>query len=118
MATSGLVLFSKEFENSVAQPRLLGSLLTAILEFSQQTTEMGVSHIQLSNVSVTIVCDDIAKTFCALFHDKEDGAPFGRLICSELLSAFTLSYSSTDFGHFGTNLKGLPAPISASVHGL
>lgn len=27
MATSGLVLFSKEFVNAVAQPRLIGSLL-------------------------------------------------------------------------------------------
>ena len=56
-------------------------------------------------MSVTIVCDDAAKTFCALFHDKEDGPAFGRLICSELLSAFTQEYSSSDFGHFGTNLK-------------
>ena len=40
MATSGLVLFSKEFSNSISQPRLVGSLITAIIEFGQQTTGM------------------------------------------------------------------------------
>lgn len=74
MATSGLVLFSKEFVNSVAQPRLIGSLLTAMIEFSQQTSGMFVSYIELTNVAVTIVTDDVLKVFCALFHDREDGA--------------------------------------------
>lgn len=55
MATSGLVLFSKEFENSVAQPRLLGSLLTAMLEFSQQTAGMGVSHIQVKELTIRMI---------------------------------------------------------------
>jgi hypothetical protein len=102
MATSGLVLFSKEFANGVAQPRLIGSLLTAILEFSLQTTGMAVSCIQLGGVSVTIVTNDASKVFCALFHDKEDAGAFGRLICSEILEAFTREYSS-DLG--SRNLK-------------
>mmetsp|Transcript_4997 Transcript_4997/g.7635 ORF Transcript_4997/g.7635 Transcript_4997/m.7635 type:complete len:251 (-) Transcript_4997:201-953(-) len=104
MATSGLVLFSKEFVNSVAQPRLIGSLLTAMIEFSQQTSGMQVSYIELSNVAITLVTNDVAKVFCALFHDRDDGCAFGRLICSEILNAFTTEYSS-DLTNFGLNLK-------------
>lgn len=104
MATSGLVLFSKEFVNSVAQPRLIGSLLTAMIEFSQQTSGMMVSYIELSNVAVTIVVNDVAKVFCALFHDRDDGCAFGRLICSEILTAFTQEFAS-DLNSFGLNLR-------------
>lgn len=74
-----------------------------MIEFSQQTTGMMVSYIELSNglilqsfgliishlVAVTIVINDVAKVFCALFHDRDDGCSFGRLICSEILTAFT-----------------------------
>ena len=104
MQQSGLVLFSKEFINSIAQPRLVGSLLTAIIEFGQQTTGMGVCFIELSNFAITIVTNDAAKIFCVLFYDREDGVIFGRLICSEILNAFTQEYSS-DLTQFGRNLK-------------
>lgn len=104
MATSGLVLFSKEFLNGIAQPRLVGSLITAIIEFGQQTTGMGVSFIELSNVSISIITNEGAKIFCALFYDKDDGIIFGRLLCNEILNAFTQEYSS-DFTQFGRNLK-------------
>ncbi len=104
MGTSGLVLFTKEFVNSISQPRLVGSLITAIIEFGQQTTGMGVCFIELSNVSISIVTNESAKIFCALFYDKEDGVIFGRLLCNEILNAFTQEYSS-DFTQFGRNLK-------------
>ena len=65
---------------------------------------MGVCFIELSNVSIAIITDDIAKIFCALFFDREDGVIFGRLICSEILNAFTQEYSS-DLTQFGRNLK-------------
>jgi len=104
MATSGLILFSKEFVNSIAKPRLVGSLITAIIEFAQQTTGMGVTYIELSNVSITIITNEAAKIFCALFYDREDGVVFGRLLCNEILKAFTQEYSS-DFSQVGRNLK-------------
>ena len=105
MATSGLVLFSKEFVNSIAKSRMVGSLISAIIEFGQQTTGMGVYYMELSNVAVTIVTDDVAKIFCALFYDREDGVVFGRLICSEILNSFTQEYSSSHITQFGRNLK-------------
>lgn len=103
-STSGLVLFSKVFSNGISQPRLVGSLITAIIEFGQQTTGMGVCYIELSNVSITMVANDDAKVVCALFYDRDDGVTFGRLICSEILNAFTQEYSY-DATQFGKNLK-------------
>lgn len=68
-----------------AQPRLLGSLLTAMVEFSKVAAGMQVAYVELTGVSVTLVGNEATNTFCALFHDREDGATFGRLIASEVL---------------------------------
>ena len=103
-SSSGLVLFSKAFSNGISQPRLVGSLITAIIEFGQQTTGMGVCYIELTNVAITMVANDDAKVVCALFYDRDDGVLFGRLICSEILNAFTQKYSY-DVTQFGKNLK-------------
>ncbi|CAN0542681.1 unnamed protein product, partial [Ectocarpus sp. 12 AP-2014] len=65
------------------QPRLLGSLLTAMVEFSKVAAGMQVDYVELTGVGVTLVGNEATNTFCALFHDREDGATFGRLIASE-----------------------------------
>eukprot|EP00981_Chlorochromonas_danica_P011428 scaffold4011_cov197-Ochromonas_danica.AAC.10 len=78
--------------------------MTAIIEFGQQTTGMGVSFIDLSHISIAIVCNDNVKIFCALFYDRQDGQHFGRLLCSEILNAFVQDYSS-EFAQFGLNLR-------------
>ena len=78
-----------------------------------------------SAVAVTIVTNEVAKVFCALFHDKEDvssfvvctndhpmilfhsfdqGPAFGKLICSEILHAFVEEYGG-ELGTIGHNLK-------------
>ena len=45
LAPSGLVLFEKEYsKEKIAQPRLLGSLLTAMTEFATQTGVALVLH--------------------------------------------------------------------------
>jgi len=93
LAPSGLVLFAKEYGKAAAQPRLLGSLLTAMAEFATQTTAMLPSYIEMSSMAVTMVRDDVAKVSCALVHDRTDTASFGRLIAEELLLAFVEEYS-------------------------
>jgi hypothetical protein len=103
-STSGLVLFSKSFTHGITNARMTGSLITAIIEFGQQTTGMGVCYIELTNVSVTMVANDDAKVVCALFYDRDDGVLFGRLICTEILNAFTQEYSY-DITQYGKNLK-------------
>ena len=114
-----------------------------MLEFSVVTTGMPVAYIELTHgmslqihvfqliasaVAVTIVTNEVAKVFCALFHDKEDvssfflpkcpltthlyilhlysdqGPAFGKLICSEILHAFVEEYGG-ELGTIGHNLK-------------
>ena len=44
------MLFEKEYsKEKLAQPRLLGSLLTAMTEFATQTTAMRPSYIEMSS---------------------------------------------------------------------
>ena len=94
LAPSGLVLFAKEYGHAVAQPRLLGSLLTAMTEFATQTTAMRPSYIEMSRMAVTLVWDDVARVACALVHDRTDTALFGRLLASEILLAFVEEYGA------------------------
>eukprot|EP00622_Pseudochattonella_farcimen_P005465 FR741088.1.p1 GENE.FR741088.1~~FR741088.1.p1 ORF type:complete len:254 (+),score=12.48 FR741088.1:107-868(+) len=115
--TSGLPLFSKEFLNAVAQPRLIGSLLTAMMEWAVRTVGMPVTYIELSNVAVTIVRDEVAKVCCALFHDRSDGAAFGKLVAYQILYAFLEEYSGEVMG-LGPNLKdfhGFHVKIAGAV---
>lgn len=44
------------------------------------------------------------KVFCALFHDRQDGAKFGKILATEILAAFVEEYA-TDLGALGHNLK-------------
>ena len=115
--TSGLPLFSKEFLNAVSQPRLIGSLLTAMMEWAVRTTGMPVTYIELTNVAVTIVKDEVVKVCCALFHDRTDGPAFGKLIASQILYSFLEEYSG-DLTMPGHNLKdfhGFHHKIAAAV---
>ena len=71
LAPSGLVLFEKEYsKEKIAQPRLLGSLLTAMTEFATQTTAMRPSYIEMSSLAVTMCRED--SVTCALVHDRTD----------------------------------------------
>ncbi|TYZ60957.1 hypothetical protein PybrP1_011237 [[Pythium] brassicae (nom. inval.)] len=104
MTASGIVLFSREFVNGVAQPRLVGSLVTAMLEFSTKTTGAPVSHLELSNVSVTVATNDTHKVFCAMFHDASLRPGFSAFLARELLDAFVLDYRA-ELGQVGHNLR-------------
>ena len=92
-----------------------------MVEFSTQTTGLPVQYIELTNgrfnrmqhafnmllfpvVAVTIVSNDLAKVFCALICDREDGYDFGKLIATQALLAFISQYS-TDLGKVGPNLR-------------
>ena len=104
--TSGLPLFSQEFLNSVAQPRLVGSLLTIMMELAIRTTSLPATYIELANVAVTIVRDETVQVCCALFHDRSDGPTFGKLVATQILFAFLEEYSG-DFGSLvGNSILG------------
>ena len=118
MAYSGVVLYSKEFNNSVAQPRLVGSLLRAMIEFGHQTTGMSVAFIELSNICIAIANNESSKIFCCLFYDRTDGKHFGKLICSEILNAFIQDYSteSTQVGWILKEYKGFHKRIFTVIY--
>lgn len=62
--------------------------MTAMVEYSKLHAGMQVSYVEMTNVAVTIVLDEATKVYCALFHDRQDGATFGRLIASEVRFLF------------------------------
>lgn len=105
MTSSGVVLFTKEFENPILQPRLVGPLLAAMVEFSTVTAGMRVSYIELSTVGVTIVVNEASKLLCAVFLDGDDGAEFGKLLATEILGAFQEEYDSDLVSAAGRNLR-------------
>lgn len=94
----------------------------AMAEFSVQTTGMKPTFIELSSLAVTIVRDDAVKLMCALVHDRNDSVSFGRLIASEILSAFIEEYSVDRLrsplsigGHSLKDFHGFDAKISGVV---
>lgn len=104
ISASGLVLFSKEFANAIAQPRLVGSLLRTMIEFSAKSAGIPVVHIELAHVAVSIVTHAGTGIVCALFYDRGDGAAFGKLVATEVLRAFVGEYGR-DVRSVGHNLR-------------
>jgi hypothetical protein len=104
ISASGLVLFQKSFVNAVSQPRLIGSLLTAMIEFSSKVAGIPLAYIELLGCGVSVVTNDVAKVNCALFYDLEDGPEFGKLIATEILLAFSDAYSA-DLGGIARDLN-------------
>ncbi|GJD08124.1 hypothetical protein Gasu2_24310 [Galdieria sulphuraria] len=112
-SSSGLVLYSKEFTTSLAQPRLVGSLLTALVEFSKKNVSLPVSYIELDNLSVSV--SESTRIICAVFFDSEDGSHFGKLVSTELLLAFSQVYTENvenvnhlnNFGDFSSKLPDI-----------
>ena len=101
---SGLPLFSQAFLNSVAQPRLVGSLLTIMMELSIRTTKNSVAYIELANLAVTILKDETVQVCCALFHDRSDGPALGKLVARQILFAFLEEYSG-DFASLACSVS-------------
>lgn len=90
MSSAGVTLFSKEFAKSTVPPSTLGAIITAMLDFSIARTGLGVSYIELSNVSVAVTQNQSAKVI--LVVDVDDGSEFSKLIANELLRTFTQRY--------------------------
>ena len=107
---SGLVIFSKDFLNILDQPRLIGGLLTAVIDMSLTRLGLPFSYMELARYAVAMVGNIEAKVACAVFTDKEDGSVFAKLMAKEILDSFVKSYgkssmngvviSSNEFGSF------------------
>lgn len=98
--------------------------MTAMLEFSAKVTGSPVSYIKFAKgrhlyshiryihherlcdyvVAVTVVSNEAAKVFCAMFHDPSDGATFSSFIANEILEAFILEFAA-ELGNVGHNVR-------------
>jgi hypothetical protein len=120
MAGSGLALFYKEFQASrdANRSKILGALITTVVEFGKQTTGMSVSCIEFANLFLTIITHDTTKVICAVFYDKIEGKLFGRLVCSEILNAFVRDYPTETLqqGPNLNNFKGFYQRIPTIVY--
>jgi hypothetical protein len=101
MTGAGVVIFEKVWVDSESvqteKGRLLGSLITTMLEFSRQSTGLIVSYLEFSEVAISIVDDSKTKLICTLFHEKEDGADFGQMIATQILRSFIENFSEVSF---------------------
>ncbi|KJE90309.1 hypothetical protein CAOG_001640 [Capsaspora owczarzaki ATCC 30864] len=89
ISPAGTVLYDREFVKLIAQPRLTGSLITAILKVCSDVTGLPASYVEIGAVAVSIRTD-AGRTgiICALFHDVQDGKQLGQLVATELLRLF------------------------------
>jgi len=98
MTGSGVVIFEKvwvESETKLAEKgRLFGSLITTMQEFSRQSTGMIVSYLELNDVGISIVEDHRTKLICTLFHEREDGADFGKILAQQILRSFIETFGN------------------------
>jgi hypothetical protein len=99
----GIVLYRKDFAVSLAQPRMIAGLVTALCDFSAAAVGLPVAHIRLDLVAITVVDSpspagtadgEDSRLRCAVFHDPSDGELFGRLVASDLLHAFMDAYAA------------------------
>ena len=97
VSSSGMVVFVQDFLDPVPQARMVGSLLTVMLEFAHSKLHSRVAFLEYKNVAISIVMDERAKLNCLLFHDVEDGRDFGKLLASRILSSFVHAYLPKDF---------------------
>jgi hypothetical protein len=62
ITSSGLVVFEKIFVGGIEQPRLVGSLLTALMEFARQYAGLRVKYLELSN-GMLLCCYLLVNSF-------------------------------------------------------
>lgn len=89
MSASGLVLYHKALVHAVGQPRLVGSLIAALMQFSAHNLRHSVSYVQMSDLAVFVASSErFSKITGVLFQDACDSPALGRLVSTALLEAF------------------------------
>jgi len=66
-------------------------------EFSKQSTGLLVTYMEFGSMAITMVSDEKTNLRCIIFHDKEEGLDFGRLIANQILRSFIELYKDVDF---------------------
>lgn len=100
---SGVSLYQKNYMGSRNNTRLLALLLTAIIEFGQQTTGMVVEFIEFNKINVAICIHEQSKIFCALYISSNYSKKLAKLICQEILTSFLYEFN----GNLNDNIKNI-----------
>mmetsp|Transcript_21647 Transcript_21647/g.47184 ORF Transcript_21647/g.47184 Transcript_21647/m.47184 type:complete len:224 (+) Transcript_21647:444-1115(+) len=79
--------------------------MIAMLEKSRQTTGLKLAYLEFSKLGITIVGNDTKTVYCVIFHDKNDGEAFGRLLATTILDAFVLKFQRDLTSSSGLNLN-------------
>eukprot|EP01135_Chromosphaera_perkinsii_P000377 Nk52_evm24s78 gene=Nk52_evmTU24s78 len=101
ITSSGVVLFAKEYGSSIHQPRLLGSLLTALFQTSHDVIAP-VSYVRFGSLSLSICSANTTNSniLAAVLYEGEVerlkvvDALAGRSLVKVLLDAFLKEYST------------------------
>lgn len=99
---TGTLLFERVWVRGAhtdGKGNLLASLLTTMEEFSKQSTGLYVTYMEFGSGAITLVTDERTMLRCILFHDKEEGAEFARLIANQILRSFIEQSNEADFSH-------------------
>jgi len=104
---TGALLYERVWVRSAhtdGKGNLLASLLTTMQEFSKQSTGLIVTYMEFGTGAITLVTDERTNLRCILFHDKEEGPEFARLISNQILRSFVELYSDAEgFSHNSLN---------------
>ncbi|BAM83514.1 hypothetical protein CYME_CMT615C [Cyanidioschyzon merolae strain 10D] len=106
VSQSGLVLYSKAVLRPVEQPRLVGSLLTAVMEFVTRQTRRNISQVQFDDMLLTLVTAKRARITAALFQDLSDSCQLGRLVATKLLDDFLTMFEDVLLSGLTTDGQG------------
>jgi len=88
------------------KPRMLGSLMVAMLEKTKQTLGLQLSYIEFTSVAISIAGNSSKSLFCVIFHDKSDGEDIGMLLSNQILNEFEQVYAEELKSNTPVNMKG------------
>ncbi|KAI3644302.1 hypothetical protein MP228_010466 [Amoeboaphelidium protococcarum] len=127
ISPSGIVLAQKHYGSRqvIQQPRMMGSLLTALMELCQNATTLPVTYIEFTQVAIALAVSPQSGVICATVHDVQDGETISRLCAQHVINMFVNQFSIADiksavnvslFSTFGQNIQEeLVSQITTSI---
>jgi hypothetical protein len=97
ISASGMLLYSSKTTTKLLQPRMTGSLLTALIELCVSSTGQQINYIEMTELSVSLSVDTRTGVICASFHDTRDTEDLCSIVSREHLMAFISYFQDVDF---------------------
>ncbi|KAL6041759.1 Saccharopine dehydrogenase [Balamuthia mandrillaris] len=104
ISNNGTVVFEKEWVKLIAGKTIrFGGLLTTMQTLAKQGINMTVSYLEFEEIALSVVQNQKSGLSCALFHEKEDGPEFGKIIAGAILSSFLREFPDETWN--GINIR-------------